>query len=269
MRGLAADWYLDVVHEEGEMNRVLRVMIGACLGAAPNALAQPAGCPASPDTLQSVAHEFWAAYNRRDLAALDRVLDDQLLFVGVQGVPATKTAFLAGFRAPESPIRSESAERMEDVRTIVAGNTAIVSFKRQWMLTFKSVAITDTAFSRMTETLICHAGRWRILAFQETFLPNLARSPNTAAASRYDDYVGRYRFGADGRGAEITVTRDGGKLFEAWGKDQAIEILPGKHDTFFARGFPWVERFVRDARGRVVGIHYTLEDGEMEAKRIP
>jgi len=158
---------------------------------------------------------------------------------------------------------------MEDVRTIVAGNTAIVSFKRQWMLTFKSVAITDTAFSRMTETLICHAGRWRILVFQETFLPNVARLPNTAAASRYDDYVGRYRFGADGRGAEITVTRDGGKLFEAWGKDQPIEILPGKHDTFFARGFPWVERFVRDARGRVVGIHYTLEDGEMEARRIP
>ena len=241
--------------------------IGSCLIVAPNARAQSTTCPTSSGALFSVAHEFWAAYNRRDLAALDRILDDQLLLVSVQGVPATKTEFLAGFRAPEGPIRSESAERMEDVRTISAGNTAVVSFKRRWTLTFKSVAITDAAFSRMTETLICRAGRWRIIAFQETFLPNAARSPNSDAASRYDDYVGQYRFGENGNGGEITVTRNGSKLFEAWGKDRPIEILPGKYDTFFTRGFPWVERFVRDERGRVVGIHYTLEDGELEAKR--
>ena len=48
-----------------------------------------------------------------------------------------------------------------------------------------------------------------------------------------------------------------------------IELLPGKHDSFFTRGFAWVERFLRDDRGRVVGIHYTFEDGEVEAKRIP
>lgn len=235
---------------------------------APFAVAQPTACPTSSDALSSVAQEFWAAYNRRDLAALDGVLDDQLLFVSVQGAPATKTDFLVAFRAPEGSIKSKSEERMEDLRTVAAGNTAVVSFKRRWTLTFKSVAITDTAYSRMTETLICRAGRWRIIAFQETFLPNAARSPNTAAVSRYDDYVGRYRFGANGDGGEITVTRNGEKLFEAWGKDPPIELLPGKYDTFFTRGFSWVERFVRDERGRVVGIHYALEDGEMEAKRV-
>jgi len=104
MRGLAADWHLDVVNEEGRMFRVLRVVIGACLGAAPNALAQPAACPASPDTLQSVAHEFWAAYNRRDLAA--------------SIASSTTNCCLSVSRAFRP-----SAERMEDVRTIVAGNT--------------------------------------------------------------------------------------------------------------------------------------------------
>jgi len=124
------------------MFRVLRVVIGACLGAAPNALAQPAACPASPDTLQSVAHEFWAAYNRRDLAALDRVLDDQLLFVGVQGVPAIGRAngrrsndrrrqhgriarpteirerrTCRAFRAPESPIKSGTSGAWSSVST--------------------------------------------------------------------------------------------------------------------------------------------------------
>jgi ketosteroid isomerase-like protein len=247
--------------------RVFCLAMSSWLCVAPDAVAQLTACPTSSDALSNVAHDFWAAYNRRDLAALDSVLDDQLLFVSVQGAAATKADFLAAFRAPEGSIKSESAERMEDLRTVAAGNTAVVSFKRRWTLAFKSVAITDTAYSRMTETLICRGGRWRIIAFQETFLPNAARSPNTAAASRYDDYVGRYRFGANGDGGEITVTRNGEKLFEAWGKDPPIELLPGKHDTFFTRGFPWVERFVRDKRGRVVGIHYTLEDGEMEAKR--
>lgn len=247
--------------------RVFCLAMSSWLGVAPDAVAQLTACPTSSDALSNVAHDFWVAYNRRDLAALDGVLDDQLLFVSVQGAAATKAAFLAAFRAPEGSIKSESAERMEDLRTVAAGNMAVVSFKRRWTLTFKSVAITDTAYSRMTETLICRGGRWKIIAFQETFLPNAARSPNTAAASRYDDYVGRYRFGANGDGGEITVTRNGEKLFEAWGKDPPIELLPGKHDTFFTRGFPWVERFVRDERGRVVGIHYTLEDGEMEAKR--
>jgi ketosteroid isomerase-like protein len=249
--------------------RALQVVGIGGLFLAPNVSAQSPACASSTEALQSVVHDFWAAYNRRDLSALDRVLDDRLLFVSILGQPATKTQFLAELRAPEGSVKSESAERMDHVRTTVAGNTAIVSFARQWTLTFKQVGVIDVGTSRMTETLICRDGRWRVLAFQETLVPNATRSPNTAAVSRYDDYVGRYRFGANGDGGEITVTRKGDKLFEVWGNDQPIELLPGKHDSFFARGFPWVERFVRDGQGRVVGIHYTFEDSEVEAKRIP
>jgi hypothetical protein len=249
--------------------RALRIVLIGPLFLAPDVAAQSPVCASSTEALQSVAHDFWAAYNRRDLPALDRVLDDQLLLIGIQGTPATKTQFLAGFRAPEGSIKSESAERMDNVRTIAVGNTAIVSFTRRWMVTFKQVGVRDEGTSQMTETLVCRDGRWRVLKFQETLVPNLTRSPNSAATSRYDDYVGRYRFGANGDGGEITVTRKGDKLFEAWGKDQPIELLPGKHDSFFVRGFAWVERFLRDDRGRVVGIHYTFEDSEVEAKRIP
>jgi hypothetical protein len=83
-----------------------------------------------------------------------------------------------------------------------------------------------------------------------------------------DDYVGKYRFGEDARGGEIAVTRQGNRLYESWGTDQPIEILPGKYDTFFTPGFPILERFVRDRSGRVVGIVYTLGDSEVEAKRL-
>jgi hypothetical protein len=37
---------------------------------------------------------------------------------------------------------------------------------------------------------------------------------------------------------------------------------------FFTPGFPTLERFVRDRRGHVVGIVYTLGDSEVEAKRV-
>ncbi len=249
--------------------RALRVGVVSTAFLVPNAVAQTPTCASNADALRDVVHEFWAAYNRRDLPALDRILDDQLLLIGIQGTSATKAQFLAAFRAPEGSIKSESAERMDNVRTIAVGNTAIVSFTRRWVVTFKHVGVRDEGTSQMTETLVCRGGRWRVLKFQETLVPNATRSPNSAAASRYDDYVGRYRFGTNGDGGEIAVTRKGDKLYEAWGKDQPIELLPGKHDSFFVRGFAWVERFLRDDRGRVVGIHYTFEDSEVEAKRIP
>ena len=249
--------------------RAFHTVCAFALVLAPNTGAQSTACESTNDAVRAVAREFWSAYNRRDLAALDRVLDDDLLFIGNQGMAATKAEFLRNFRVPEGSFESRSAEAMDDVRTILAGNTAIVSFNRRWTVTFKNVGVTNAVTARLTETLICRGGRWRVLAYQETVVPNATRPPDTAAASRYDDYVGRYRFGADGAGGEIVVTRKDDKLFEAWGKDEPVELLPGKHDSFFARGFPWVERFVRDGRGRVVGIHYTLEDSEMEASRAP
>jgi hypothetical protein len=79
----------------------------------------------------------------------------------------------------------------------------------------------------------------------------------------------RGRFGAKGEGAEIRVTRKGNALYEAWGAEEPLEILPGKADAFFARGFSLEERFVRGAQGQVVGIVYTMGDSEVEAKRVP
>jgi hypothetical protein len=85
---------------------------------------------------------------------------------------------------------------------------------------------------------------------------------------RAEDTTGKYRFGEDCRGGEISVTRQGNQLYETWGADKPVEILPRKFDTFFTPGFPMLERFVRDRRGRVVGILYMLGDSEVEAKRV-
>jgi hypothetical protein len=81
--------------------------------------------------------------------------------------------------------------------------------------------------------------------------------------------VGRYRFGAGGDGAEIRVTRKGNALYQGWAGEEPLELLPGKLNAFFAPGFSLDERFVRGARGQVVGIVYTMGDSEVEAKRVP
>ena len=85
----------------------------------------------------------------------------------------------------------------------------------------------------------------------------------------FDDYVGNYRTVMDGKLlGDITVTRKGDKLFEAWGKENPEELLPGGHDTFFVRGDGLVEQFLRDEHNRVTGIHYIFSDDHFEAKRV-
>jgi hypothetical protein len=86
-----------------------------------------------------------------------------------------------------------------------------------------------------------------------------------------DDYVGHYRLVDSGDKGEISVVRKGDRLSEfseSWG-EEAIELFPGKYDTFFSREDGWVERFLRDKSGKVTGILYTHTDGELEAKRVP
>jgi hypothetical protein len=119
----------------------------------------------------------------------------------------------------------------------------------------------------MTEAFVCRGGEWKVIAFQETMVPDATRRV-ALSVEHMNDYPGTYRFGEDGRGGEITVTLRGNRLFESWGTDKHVEILPGKFDAFFTPGFPILERFVRDRSGRVVGIVYTLGYSEVEAKRV-
>jgi hypothetical protein len=83
-----------------------------------------------------------------------------------------------------------------------------------------------------------------------------------------DEFVGKYVISQKGEELEIKITRRGHSLFEQWGEDKADEILPGKHDTFFARGESIMELFLRNRNGNVTGILYTVPDAELEATRL-
>jgi hypothetical protein len=229
---------------------------------------QPDSCVSQEQVLKAVAHDFWRGYNRHDTSLVAQVLDDKLLLVSATGTVTTKPALLAQLGAAPGPMQSRSDEAMDEVRTVFAGPTAVLNFRRRWTMIHQPSGVSFRATSRMTEVFVCRGGRWKVLAFQETLLPNAERPVSAAASAHYDDYLGRYRFGASADGAKIMVTRRGSALYEAWGADEPIELLPWKFDTFFARGFPLDERFVRGPRGDVVGIVYTMGDSEVEAKRV-
>ena len=228
-----------------------------------------ASCAATDQSLRTVVHDFWAAYNRRDVAALDKLFDPRLVYVSESGALLSKAQVLAPFHAPQGTMKLESAEEPQDVRAVFVDDMAIMSFTKAFKITHQPTGVSFGATVRMTETFVCTGGEWKVIAFQETMVPNPAREVHKQAADHFDDYVGKYRFGEDGRGGEISVTRQGDQLYESWGTDQPIEILPGKFDMFFTPGFPIFERFVRDRQGRVIGILYTLGDSEVEARRVP
>jgi ketosteroid isomerase-like protein len=235
---------------------------------APGSGAQDRQCQSDEQTLRAAAHEYWSAHNRQDVAALAKLLDDELLFISESGSVLTKEQVLAQFRTPNATIMFESAEQPEDVRARFVGDMGILSFTKRWSFTHKPSDATFGATSRMTEAFVCRRGVWKVLLFQETMVADPNRQIFRPAIEHFDQYVGAYRFGADGSGGQITVTRKGDKLYESWGNDRPVEIFPGKFDTFFTPGFPVLERFVRDTRGRVVGILYAMGDTEVEAKRI-
>lgn len=229
----------------------------------------PGSCAASDQSLRTVVHDFWAAYNQRNVDALDKLFDPRLVYVSESGALLSKAQVLAPFRAPQGSMKLESAEEPENVRTVFVENMAVMSFTKGFRLTHQPTGASFGTTVRMTETFVCADGEWKLIAFQETMVPDPARQAYKPAADHFDDYVGRYRFGEDGHGGEILVRRQGDRLYESWGTDQAIEILPGKFDTFFTPGIPILERFVRDRQGRVTGIVYTLGDSEVEARRVP
>ena len=226
-------------------------------------------CPATEQTVREVSQQIWAAVRTRDVATWDKLADDSFISTDDGGVRKGKQECLAELRKPEGNIHTDSDEQPEDVRVVFTGGVAIVNQTKHWTDYDKKSGISWGATSRTTRVLTCKNGEWKLVAFHETDIPNKNRKPSPN--DHLDDYVGHYRLIDSGDKGDISVVLKGDRLSEfseSWG-EEAIELLPGKYDTFFNREDGWVERFLRDKSGKVTGILYTQTDGELEAKRVP
>lgn len=66
---------------------------------------------------------------------------------------------------------------------------AVMSFTKAFKITHQPTGASFGATARMTETFVCTGGEWKVVAFQETMVPNPARPVYKPAAGQFDDYV--------------------------------------------------------------------------------
>jgi hypothetical protein len=222
-------------------------------------------CPSDEQTIRVIERERWqAGPPRHDVATTDKLLAKDFFYSNDAGTVMSKNQLLELYKTPQ--VLRTDVEPAQDIRVVVNGDSGLMNFTLRWRVTQSGISWSQT--SRFTDVFGCREGQWKILAMHETVVPNANRAPSQSADTILDEFVSKYVISQKGEKLEIKITRRGHSLFEQWGEDKADEILPGKHDTFFARGESIVEFFLRNRDGKVTGILYTMPDGELEATRL-
>ena len=134
------------------------------------ALAQPSAPDAAE--LTRLLNEFLAGASKNDAAAHDRFWADDLIYTRSAGQRITKSELMKGVRSaperkPGDPVVIYSAE---DVRIQQYGNAAVVAFKL--VGTTEKDGKTEVSKFFNTGTFIKRKGKWQVVAWQATAIPN-------------------------------------------------------------------------------------------------
>jgi hypothetical protein len=125
---------------------------------------------------------------------------------------------------------------------------------------------TITNSFRTTDVWLRHDGRWQLIASHGSQIPPERVAVNVDPKI-YDAYVGEYEIAP---GFVFNVTRQGDKLVgQTTGEKKLHELLPQNETTFYIKGDPDLNIFVKDERGQVTHIIFRSLDGrEIKAKKI-
>jgi hypothetical protein len=80
--------------------------------------------------VREVEHQIWAAFHTRNLAALDKLIDDDSISTDDSGTRKGKRERLAAMKRPEGDIHTEASEQPEDFRVVFTNGVAILNFTR-------------------------------------------------------------------------------------------------------------------------------------------
>ena len=135
-------------------------------------LANAQTAPDAPE-LTRLLNEFLAGAGRNDPAVHDRFWAEDLIYTRSAGTRVNKAELMKGVRSAQ-PAKSGDPVTVytsEDVRIQQYGNAAVVAFKLVGTTT-RSDGNKTVSNHLNTGTFIKRNGRWQVVAWQATTIPN-------------------------------------------------------------------------------------------------
>jgi len=209
------------------------------------------------------ASQAWRdAFNRRDLDAVARYLDDDFLGSADDGVFLSKARLLKRLAA-HTPEEEQRAD-VQDVCVRVERDFAVVNY----LVIIREGGFEPAPLSfqfRRTEIFRKKNDAWVAIAAHDSPSPINHRVPVKVDPKTFKDYVGQYTYRP---GFTVIYTVEDERLIDEF-KGEKSELFPLGNDAFFERNDIGWTSFVRDQRGRVTGYIYHFPDGQEAAgKRI-
>ncbi|MGH9492241.1 MAG: nuclear transport factor 2 family protein [Terriglobales bacterium] len=136
------------------------------------ALALPclAAKQSTADQLKALLHEFLEGVSKNDKSVYDRFFHDDLIYTRSAGVTITKTDILKSLDEPPQPDDPKSTYDADDITVHAYGNMAVMNFRLIQRTTDKD-GKTETHYYRNTGTFLKRNGRWQVVAWQATRVP--------------------------------------------------------------------------------------------------
>jgi ketosteroid isomerase-like protein len=130
--------------------------------------------------ISALEAELRAAQLSADVDALDRLIAQDLLFVGPDGAFATKADDLAAYRDGVMRITMHEPEELRVRR--VGSDVAVVALRTRMAGTYAGAPFAGTA--RYTRVWAREAGQWRVVAGQVSVVPTTTDTASAVAAAQ-------------------------------------------------------------------------------------
>jgi ketosteroid isomerase-like protein len=122
------------------------------------------------DQLTALLHEFLTGVSKNDNSVYDRFFADDLIYTRSAGVTIAKADILKSLDEPPKPDDPKTAYDADDVTVHAYGNMAVMNFRLIQHMTNKDGS-TETHYYRNTGTFLKRNGRWQVVAWQATRVP--------------------------------------------------------------------------------------------------
>ena len=122
--------------------------------------------PASPDELQNAEKQWVDAVKRQDMAALNRILSDDLVYAHSTGIVETKAEYLNKMKSGD---QKYTAIEHNEAKMRTYGDTGVVNARVRMTGATKGVPFDNQLL--MMHVWVKKDGRWQLVAHQTTRLP--------------------------------------------------------------------------------------------------